>query len=219
MKKILLLLMFFVTLNLKAQNLQLHYDLNHKFVYSHIESFKSDKYGSSYFFVDMNYNENSTHGVSMAYWEVSRALKFWKNPFALHFEYDGGFEQYQQSAYQINDALLFGGEYTWNNVDFSKVFNLQVMYKTIRDKNTSFQITGVWSIDFLKKLTFSGFLDFWRENNVYSTANTKYTLLTKPQLWYNFTKQFSIGTEQGFSSNLTQRGINWSPEISTKWIF
>lgn len=231
MKKFLVLLFLISSLTtLKAQNIQLHYNMGdgHTGLWNHIEMFKPDKYGSSFFFVDMNYGEGGVHGMSMAYWEISRALKFWKSPFAVHVEYDGGFGQFKTSsplngAYQINDAWLLGGEYTWNTADFSKVFTLQALYKTIRDKNTSsFQLTGVWTVQMAKnKVTFSGFADFWREDNFKDSGDmTKFVFLSKPQLWYNFTPHLSVGTEEDISANFSgHRGFMINPNLSAKWTF
>ena len=231
MKRIGLFLLIFVSaLALKAQNVQLLYNLgeNQKFPWTHVEMFKPDKWGSSFFFIDMNYGEGDMHGVTMAYWEISRALKFWNSPFALHAEFNGGFGQFRNTtlpngAYTINNAWLFGGEYTWNTKDFSKVFTLQLLYKTIQDKNSAaFQITGVWAIQMLKnKITFSGFADFWREDNSFGAkGNTQYVFLTKPQFWYNFTSHLSAGTEFDISSNFSgQKGSMVNPNISAKWAF
>jgi hypothetical protein len=231
MKRVLVILLIFISASaLKAQNVQLHYNLgdNQKYLWSHVEMFKPDKYGSSFFFIDMNYGEADMKGVTMAYWEIARALKFWESPIAFHAEFNGGFGQFKNStppngAYQINNAWLFGGEYTWNTKDFSKVFTLQLLYKTIQDKNSaSFQITGVWAIQMLKnKVTFSGFADVWREDNFASSGDmTKYVFLTKPQLWYNFTKNLSAGTEIDMSSNFSgHRGFMVNPNLSAKWTF
>jgi len=97
------------------------------------------------------------------------------------------------------------------------------MYKTIQDKNSaSFQITGVWTIQMLKKaVTFSGFADFWREDNFAGTSDmTKYVFLTKPQLWYNFTEHFSAGTEEDISANFSgHHGFMINPNLSAKWTF
>ena len=231
MKKILLAILVLVSASaLKAQNIQLHYDLgkDHKYLWNHVEMFKPDKWGSSFFFIDMNYGEGGVHGMSMAYWEVTRALKFWKSPFAIHIEYDGGFGQFKTTtplngAYQINDAWLFGGEYTWNTKDFSKVFTLQATYKNIRDKNsTSFQLTGVWAIQMAKnRVTFSGFADFWREDNFMGTPDrTRFVFLSKPQLWYNFTEHFSVGTEEDISANFSgHHAFMINPTLAAKWTF
>ena len=214
-----------------AQNLQLHYDMgkDRKYLTSTVEMFKPDKWGSTFFFIDMDYGSGGTQGVSLGYWEISRGLKFWKSPFEIHVEYNGGFGQYKatttNNAYQINDAWLFGGNYTWNTADFSKVFTLEAMYKNIRGKNkNSFQITGVWTIQMFKnKLTFDGFADFWREDNQVGAAKDKHTdfvFLSEPQLWYNFTDHFSVGSEVEVSSNFAGHdGLMINPTIAGKWKF
>ena len=90
MKKTFLLVLFMCCLAgvTKAQNIQLHYDLgramynslsDRPWVTTTVEMFKADKWGSTYFFVDMDYTDK---GVASAYWEISRELKFWK---ASHF--------------------------------------------------------------------------------------------------------------------------------------
>ncbi len=233
MKKLLFLgLITMASLALKAQNVQLHYDMGdtRKFLTSTVESFKTDKHGSTFYFIDMDYGKDGSgvQGPQLAYFEIARGIKFWNSPFELHVEYNGGFGQYKanqaNNAYQINDAWLFGGNYTWNTADFSKVFTLQAMYKNIRGKNDmSFQLTGVWTVQLFKnKLTFSGFADFWREDNIVGVgANTKatnYVFLTEPQLWINFTKQFSVGSEVEMSSNFAgHNGFMVNPTIACKW--
>ncbi|NCB06933.1 MAG: DUF5020 family protein [Bacteroidia bacterium] len=213
-----------------AQNIQLHYDLgkDRSYLTSTVEMFRPDNFGSTFFFIDMDYGSGDVEGVSLAYWELARGLKFWDNPFELHLEYNGGFGRNADgSSYAINDAWLFGGNYTWNSSDFSKIFTLQAMYKYIRGKNdASFQITGVWTIQMLKnKLTFSGFADFWREdNNFFLNAplgtETKFVFLSEPQLWYNFNKNFSLGGEVEVASNFSlHKGVKACPTLAAKWSF
>lgn len=224
-----LILLFFVG---EAQNLQLHYDFgkDRKYPTSTFEYFNADKYGNTFLFVDMDYNVGDVKGVSSAYWEIARSLSFWKGPLAAHIEYNGGFLQWKQDsiggAVQIDDAWLAGVEYIYNDENFTKGVTLQVLYKYIRDKhNASFQITGVWYLNFLKnKMTFSGFADFWREDNVFTEDNliseTKYVFMTEPQLWYNFTKHFSLGSEFELSSNFAGvKGFQANPTVGMKWTF
>ena len=52
----------------QAQNLQVMYDTDRGCVTSTIEMFRPDKFGSTYFFVDLD-NDTNTIG---AYWEISR---------------------------------------------------------------------------------------------------------------------------------------------------
>ncbi|KAB2867488.1 MAG: DUF5020 family protein [Bacteroidales bacterium] len=200
----------------RSQNIQLHYDFgkNRQLLTSTTTMFKADNWGSSFFFIDFNYDKNKGNTVSFAYMEVSRALKFWDAPFAIQVEYDGGTS--------LNDAWLIGAQYTWNNPDFTRVFTIQGLYKYIKDKhNATFQITGVWGIQMLKgKFTFSGFADFWKEDNVFGTNETSFVFLSEPQLWYNVTKNFSIGGEVEISNNFGgNEGFMVNPTIGLKWNF
>ena len=139
-----------------------------------------------------------------------------------------GFGQYKatstNAAYPINDKWLFGGNYTWNTADYSKIFTLQAMYKNIRGKNDmSFQLTGVWIVQMFKnKLTFDGYADFWREDNIVGVGihqkATNFVFLTEPQFWFNLTDQFALGSEIEISSNFAgHKGIMVNPTIAFKW--
>jgi hypothetical protein len=226
MRKTLLLFVFFTaSVWLNAQNVQLHYDMgkDRKYLTSTVEMFKPDKWGSTFFFIDMDYGYPGIKGVSLGYWEIARGLKFWKSPFEIHVEYNGGFGQFKDSlndnrAFQINDAWLIGGNYTWNNADFTKIFTLEAMYKNIRGiDDKSFQLTGVWTLKFFKnKITCSGFADFWKEKSIHG----EYIFLSEPQFWYNFTPNFSLGSEIELSSNFGgHNGFMVNPTAGAKWTF
>ena len=97
-----------------AQNIQLHYDFGHSMydefkdsrakITTTVEMFKPDKWGSTFFFVDMDYADNE---VKSAYWEIARELKFWDGPLSIHAEYNGGLNY-------IKDSWLAGLTYTYN---------------------------------------------------------------------------------------------------------
>ena len=94
---------------LRAQNIQLHYDFGRALydknmdvrplLTSTVEKFQPDDWGSTFFFVDMDYNSK---GVEQAYWEIARELKFWDGPLSLHLEYNGGLAK----TYSINNAFF-----------------------------------------------------------------------------------------------------------------
>lgn len=242
MKKLIVFALLLMTGKLAfAQNVQLHYDLgeDRKMFTTTVEMFKPDKIGSTFFFIDMDYGSDASgvDGINMAYWEIARSFKISPNSaFEPRIEYNGGFGIYEYTdsdgnteseGYSINSAYLIGGQYTWNNADFSKVFTLQANYKYIKDiEDASFQITGVWGFHFLeRKLSFTGFADFWKEehavfddNGNMSTAD--YVFLTEPQLWYNATEKFSFGTEIELTNNFgTNEGFMINPTIAAKWTF
>lgn len=226
MKKVVVILaLSLFTLNNFAQNLQVHYDMGEDRGYftSTLEMFKPDQWGSTFFFVDFDYNADVAESVSLAYMEIARGLKFWDNPFEIHVEFNGGFGQYAKGAsYQINDAWLLGGNYTWNSPDFNRIFTLQAMYKYIRDKeDVSFQITGVWTMHFNnKKFTFSGFADFWKEENSFDGETTDFVFLSEPQFWYNANEHLSLGSEIELASNFAgHKGFKVCPTLAVKWNF
>lgn len=214
-----------------AQNIQLHYDLGRAlykslderpWVTTTVEMFKADKWGSTYFFVDMDYTDK---GVSSAYWEISRELKFWKAPISAHVEYNGGLKY-------VNNAFLGGATYSWNSSDFSKVFGVQVLYKYIQknEKPHNFQLTGTWTLNFCKeKFTFSGFADFWREKHFDADGNNHdFVFVSEPQFWVNLNKfkhvnkdlNLSVGTEWELSTDFADRnGFYFIPTLAMKWSF
>ncbi|SFE82352.1 DUF5020 family protein [Thermophagus xiamenensis] len=230
MKKVVVILaLSLFTLNNFAQNLQVHYDMGEDrgYVTTTLEMFKPDQWGSTFFFVDFDYNTDVGESVSLAYMEIARGIKFWDSPFEIHVEYNGGFGQYAPGrSYSINDAWLLGGNYTWNSPDFNRIFTLQAMYKNIRDKeDASFQITGVWTMHFNnKKFTFSGFADFWKEENFFGAEpnieTTDFVFLTEPQIWYNANEHLSLGSEIEIASNFAgHKGFKVCPTVAVKWNF
>lgn len=210
-----------------AQNIQLHYNYTNDRQYftSTIESFNPDKLGYTFFFIDMDYDIGDVHGVSSAYLELSRTLNIGRSPFALHAEYNGGFMQWKENVttgvVQFDDAWLLGAEYAVNDFTYSKGFTIQLLYKYIRDKhNNSFQITGVWYLNFLKnRVSFLGYGDFWREDFAYENgATSKYSFYAEPQLWYNFNKHWSAGSEVKLTNNFGNiKGFKAYPTIGVKW--
>ena len=228
--------LFVVTLSILsiggyAQNIQLHYDLGSALyneldarpkLTTTVEMFKPDAWGSTFFFVDMDYADGK---VASAYWEIARELKFWDNPFSLHVEYNGGLNY-------INNAYLGGLTYTYNAKDFSKGFALSAMYKYIHNgyKPNNFQLTGTWYYHFAdQKFSFSGFADFWREKHTDIKGNKHdYVFMTEPQFWVNLNKfkgvsdkfNMSIGTEVEITNNFAiMDGWYVLPTIAAKWSF
>lgn len=216
---------------LSAQNVQLHYDFGRTLynkdsfdgrplLVSTIENFKADRWGSTYFFVDMFY---SSKGVQSAYTEISRQLKFWDAPVAWHLEYNGGLA----NKFSFNNAYLTGATYTYNNADFSKGFGLSLLYKYIQKHKSphSFQVTGTWYINFSDDLfTFSGFADLWREEKEHGML----VFLSEPQFWVNLNRlqgfaddfNLSLGGELKLSHNFEpENGFFAIPTLAVKWTF
>lgn len=226
MKKILLLFAVLFTMKAHAQNIQAHYDMGdgRGYLTTTVEMFRPDKMGSTFFFIDLDYGSNDVKGISLAYFEIARSFKINESALEPRIEYYGGFYRLGDgSSYAINNAYLAGLQYTWNNKDFSRVFTLQANYKNIQHKNDfSFQLTGVWLVHFFKrKVTFTGYADFWREDNVMMNGTeTNYSFSSEPQIWYNAGEHFSFGSEIEVSSNFSgHEGFMANPTLAVKWTF
>ncbi len=233
MKKLLFSgLLAVAALTAQAQNVQLHYDLGRNLypdeeagrqkVTMTLEQFKADKWGSWFYFVDVDFSRKFVEG---AYTEISREFNIGKKGFAAHVEYDGGlnrFGSFQQSA-------LLGGAWNGHNADFSTTYSVQLMYKRFfksynyTNAYHSFQLTGVWSTTFAnKKCTFSGFVDLWRGEK--ANGHGQLVILAEPQFWYNATEHFSVGTEWEISDNFVYNTYNGktffvNPTLAVKWNF
>jgi hypothetical protein len=185
---------------------------------STVEKFHPDGWGSTFFFVDMDYTGK---GVTTAYWEIARELSFWKAPFSVHLEYNGGVAKWGS----FNNCYLLGGTYTYNNKTFSKGYALTAMYKYIQKHRSpnSFQLTGTWYLNMAGDLlTFSGFADWWREETSYG----KMIFLAEPQFWVNLNRikgvneklNLSVGTEVELSHDFgNQDGFYIVPTLALKW--
>ncbi len=228
MKRVLLAILFaafFVTA--QSQNVQVHYDLgeNRNFFTTTVEMFKPDSWGSTFFFIDMDYSSdarNVSNGVSLAYWEIARSFKWNENQkFQPRAEYNGGvlkLDGVNTPFIPIENAWLAGVERTFASADFSKILTLQANYKHIQEKeDASFQLTAVWTIQMLEgKLTFNGFADFWKEEMFWGS---KYRFLSEPQLWYNASKNLSLGSEIELSNNFVANEFKVMPTLGLKYTF
>ena len=226
-------MMAVAALTANAQNIQLHYDFGRNIypdeeagrqkVTVTVEQFKADKWGSWYYFVDLDLSRKFFKG---AYTEISREFNLGsQSPFAAHIEYDGGLNlggSFQQAA-------LVGAAYNGHNADFSKTWSVQLLYKRFfksydyTSAYNSAQLTGVWGINFAGgKGTFSGFIDFWRGEK--ADGHGQLVILSEPQIWYNVTSNISFGSEAEISNNFIYNTYNdksffINPTLAFKWNF
>lgn len=224
MKKLLLVVIAIVAVQIGfTQNLQLHYDFikdardpnaaGRGYVTSTVEMFKPDKFGSTFLFIDMDYN-SPRGGVSLAYWEIARDIKLGNFPLMPHIEYNGGMNQFTS----FDNAWLFGVSYPFKcNNTYMSVY---AAYKAISSQKANMQVTGTWtSTMFNGKFTMSGFVDLWTEDKI--ASGKKWILLAEPQFWYNFCPYFSAGSEIEISNNFVfnSNKLEIFPTAAIKWTF
>ncbi|MCF8357616.1 MAG: DUF5020 family protein [Prolixibacteraceae bacterium] len=220
---VIIFILVFTGFRLWSQNLQLHYDFGQgrHYLTSTLERFAPDLLGSTYYFVDFNYDIN---GPTEAYWEISRELKKWDAPLTVHIEYDGGLHTNLNAdgdrvSFQINNAYLAGGTYSWNAADFSKGISFTLMYKYIQGNPSphNYQFTTVWYLNLLKgKISLTGFADFWQE--IQTAMDTRFVFLSEPQFWFNINRSFSVGGEVELGYNFAGvKGFEACPTLGVKW--
>ena len=222
-------------------NLQFFYDFGRGYATTTLEGFYGDNWGDTFFFIDHYYatpadRENVGAGSAFngSYFEIERNLNFWKNSsladLSLHVEYDG-------ATWGAGVACI-GASYFLHSADFKNIYTLALMYDHHIGYGTAsvpVKFTGVWGMnDFLgvSGLRFSGFIDIWGADNQFANPDdlfnpyeTKFSVLSEPQLWYNVGHLFGVdnlhvGGEVELSVNFAGHyGFMCNPCIGTKWIF
>ena len=212
----------------KAQNIQVLYDTNRECITTTLEKFTPDAWGSTFFFVDMDYSPKAVG----AYTEIAREFCFWQdsewNWLSVHAEFNGGLA----GAYSFNNAWLLGLTYSGHSEDFSKTWSVTASYKAMpgtivldgllpKKQPHGYQLTGVWGVNFADGwCSFSGFADFWREGatNIF---------ISEPQFWVNLNKiagweniPLSVGGEVELAKNFAgESKFVARPALGAKWTF
>jgi hypothetical protein len=237
MKKIIVLFLLCTPLFSNAQNLQLHYDFgeDRKFYTATLEMFKPDTLGSTFWFVDFDFNfPGSPRSMSSAYWEISRDFYIpglRKNPvfdqLTFHLEYNDGFAAYKE------DTSDYMGSFSYNSVflaGFSHplkigqvVLTTQWLCRIPRGMDVpDFQFTVVWFQPVCKgKVLLTGFVDLWSQDKMSNPDKKELVFQTEPQLWYLVTPKIALGGEIEISKNFPVGPNEWefSPTLGFRWEF
>ncbi|BBD46926.1 DUF5020 family protein [Petrimonas sp.] len=217
--------------SLNAQNLQLHFDPRHAFYGDDVaaknyltatfEMFKPDAWGSTFMFVDFDFNGDKRN-IGLVYAEIARAFKI--KDFALmpHLEYNGGLG----TGFSIPSSYLAGAQYPFKLGNFFMGTYLAYKLNAFTELSHDVQWTLTWNSAFPNsKVSLAGFLDLWTENKNRATGEggKKLILLSEPQVWYNFTPNFAIGSEIELSYNFVNAFAESKfyavPTLATKWNF
>lgn len=224
MKKLIIIIFFALIGTAFSQNLQLHYDFgkDRKYFTSTIEMFKPDEYGSTYFFVDMDYNRGGNKSVSLAYWEIARYINLpFINGLSATVQYNDGMIHSNEANmdFPLGNVWLAGLSYPINLgfVTLGTDFLFRKDY--LSENKADAQLTTVWLVPFLNgKITFDGFMDIWSTKQA---GENKVVVLTEPQIWFNLTNHLSIGSEIEISNNFIplKTSVQVNPTLAGKWNF
>lgn len=234
-RKFLLFLVILTAVTTQAQNLQLHFDprhslygddFNRNYLTATFEMFKPDKWGSTFMFVDADFNI-SKGNIGLMYTEIARDFRINNFPLMPHVEFNGGLGLYEvegvTGGYSIPNSYMVGVSYPFQLGNFFMSTYLVYKLNAFKVSSHDVQWTLIWNANFVhKKISLSGFLDLWTENKNATTPDDgkKVILLSEPQFWYNVTDHFSLGSEVEISSNFAGATKAYvCPTIAAKWIF
>lgn len=201
-----------------AQNLQLHYEASEdrKYFVSTLEMFKPDTYGSTFWFVDMEYNSAGEKNANLAYWEIARSFTLPVNNLSATIQYNDGVA----ADFPIPLVWLVGVNY-YLDLGFA-AFPIDILYRAAEGSEApDLQLTATWFMPFMDgNIEFAGFVDLWSQDE-FGTSDKQFVLLGEPQLWYNANEHFAVGTEVEISNNFVfgADGIQFLPTLGMRWNF
>lgn len=227
--------MALLPLTIKSQNLQLHYDFGNdrKFYTATFEMFRPDTLGSTFWFIDFDFNlPGSPRSMSAAYFEISREFYIpflRRNDFfdqlTWHIEYNDGFTAYKESdeslrAASFNNVFLTGFSHPVNIGSFS--IATQWLIRLPRGSSSpDFQFTVVWFQPVFKgRILITGYADLFSQDKL-TEEGKDLVFQTEPQFWYMFAKKLGIGTELEINHNFPYGPEPWGirPTLALRWEF
>ncbi len=201
-----------------AQNIQLHYEASgdKEYFVSTVEMFKPDQYGSTFLFVDMEYNSPGDKNGNLAYWEIARAFTLPINNVSATLQYNDGVA----SDFPIGQAWLAGVNY-YLDLGFIAL-PTDILFRAAQGaESPDFQVTTTWLVTLMNDhIELSGFFDFWSQDEIGSDGK-QWVLMGEPQIWYQANEHFSIGSEVEISHNFVfgADGVQVLPTIGLRWTF
>lgn len=232
MKRLVIVVMVISVSKLFSQNLQLHYDFgeDRKYFTSTFEMFKPDEYGSTFMFIDFDFNFPGNNSISLAYFEIARYIAIYKK-LSLTLQYNDGLtavsaQELGNIAVTLNQTWLAGISLP---IDlYYIILNTDLLFrKTYGSEAPDGQITITWFIPFLdNQFSFTGFIDIWMQDELLRLRDTpsdnkEIVFLAEPQIWFNIAPHISLGTEIEISNNFLpfQDDIKVMPTFAVRWNF
>jgi len=238
LKIFLLIFLSFMLTELKAQKLQLHYDIRHSldpeindknFPSLSFEYFKNiDSLGSFQFKLQSDLKgENSN--VGQTFLQVSQSIKFWKPNIYFSLNYSGGLGIVPPSyGYYLTNGFGFGISYPFNWKGAWLSLNAQYRYTAFKAPSHDMQVTFYFGKGFFDyKLLVQGSIVGWTQNrnqgNEYTSGlkGKKFAFFGDPQIWYKVKGGFSVGSRANLFYNLIgeENSFKIYPTIGSQYEF
>ncbi len=217
LRKIISLILILSSISI-SQNLQLHYEASRdrEYLVSTLEMFKPDQYGSTFWFVDMEYDSPEIKGVSLSYWEIARTFSLPIKNLSATIQHNDGIASFGN----LGQVWLLGVNY-YLDLGFMAL-PLDILYRDVAGSSSlNFQLTTTWFIPLLDgNIECSGFVDLWSQDKADGDGK-QLVLLSEPQVWYNANEHLAVGSEIEISNNFVvgADGIQVLPTIGLRWTF
>ena len=201
-----------------SQNLQLHYEASgdREYLVSTLEMFKPDQFGSTFWFVDMEYSTAGVKDGNLAYWEIARSFTLPVNNISATIQYNDGVA----TGFPIGQVWLLGVNY-YLDLGFVAL-PIDILYRTAQGADSpDFQLTTTWFVPLMDgHIEFSGFFDLWSQDE-FGSDEKQIVILGEPQIWYNANEHLSVGSEVEISNNFVfgADGIQALPTVGLRWTF
>jgi hypothetical protein len=200
----LLLLLLFLPAALWAQapstsvNLQLHWDFDREIATSTVEIFESDRWGSTFFFTDFDFD---SAGQTDSYFEISRDLRLMRLGKAagnLSIQYnDGVLSDDAVGGKGIPSTWLAGAAVSDLTLG-PAFFEVQALGRKELGADLGWQLTGVWDWPVTgTPFEFLGYVDWWSMGGSGMTA-----VQSEPQFQVRW-NHWALGSEMELSRNFT----------------
>ena len=227
------------TASVQAQNLQLHFDPRNSlygdavsssnYLTGTFEMFKPDQWGNTFMFVDADLNFNKKN-IGLVYGEIAREFKIGDFPLLPHLEYNGGLGLVKGTdfGFSIPSSYMAGFGYPFQLGNFFMSTYLAYKLNAFEEVSNDAQWTVTWNATLAGgKLSLGGFMDLWTEDKSFTEGSgatgKKVVFLSEPQLWYNVTPNFALGTEVELSYNFVNKFVESKfyaiPTLGSKWTF
>ncbi len=227
------------TAAVQSQNLQLHFDPRNSlygdavstsnYLTGTFEMFKPDQWGNTFMFVDADLNFNKKN-IGLVYGEIAREFKIGDFPLLPHLEFNGGLGLVKGTdfGFSIPSSYMAGFGYPFQLGNFFMSTYLAYKLNAFEEVSNDAQWTVTWNATLAGgKLSLGGFMDLWTEDKSFTEGSgatgKKVVFLSEPQLWYNVTPNFALGTEMELSYNFVNKFVESKfyaiPTLATKWNF
>jgi len=201
-----------------AQNLQLHYNTGKdRGYFNHtLEMFKPDTFGSTFLFVDLDYNMAGNKTMSLGYFEIARyiTLPIGNRKLDVTVQFNDGVDYF---IGPLGQAWLAGLSYPLRIGNFE--IKADVLYRAAQgSEGPDAQLTLAWYHAWMNdRLVFTGYLDAWTQG---PSGDKKGAVMAEPQLWYRFWNALSAGSELKTHYHfMPDDKLHAYPSLALKWDF